>query len=78
VDGDRDFKFCRQVGRNKFQLTDDKTPMKSAWSDHVTSLHFWAEIISLEWLKLEAVIKFKIQLHVFTSMASNSVKKIYI
>jgi len=35
---DRDFIFGRQVGHSKFQLTDDKSFLKEAWSGHVAHL----------------------------------------
>jgi len=36
--GDREFNFGRFAYRNKLYFTDDKTPLKGAWSGHVTNL----------------------------------------
>jgi len=39
VDGDRNFKFGRQVDRSKSYPTDDKSSLNGSWSGHVNHLN---------------------------------------
>jgi len=47
VDGDKDFKFNRQVECSKSRPSDDKSSLKEAWSAHVNHLNF--DGLKLEW-----------------------------